>query len=130
LIFEQGEVNFGFYLFADGPSWVDSDRCLASNKVSRSVATGAGVRLGQKRGQVIAILGRPTIESKNILTYSFSVRKKAGPEDLAQARHYHPELDDKELLREFGFYDLNAGITARFEHGKLTYLAVSKSETN
>jgi hypothetical protein len=130
LIFEQGEVVFGFYLFADGPAWHGSDRCLSSSKISRNVATGAGVRLGQTRGQVIAVLGRPTSEGKNVLRYSFSVRKKASPEDLRQARHYHPELDDKDLLKDYGFYDLNAGITARFEHGKLTYLAVSKSETN
>jgi hypothetical protein len=130
LIFEQGEVNFGFYLFAGGPVWSGSDRCVVSTKISRNVVTGAGLRLGQTREQVTAILGKPTSESKNMLTYFFSVRKRASSEDLRQARHYHPELDDRELFKEYGFYDLNAGITARFEHGKLTYLAVSKSETN
>jgi len=130
LIFEQGEVDFGFYLFAGGPAWSGSDRCLVSSKISRNVVTGAGLRLGQTREQVIAILGKPTSESKNMLTYFFSVRKRTGSEDLRQAHHYHPELDDKELIKEYGFYDLNAAITARFKHGKLTYLAVSKSETN
>jgi hypothetical protein len=130
LIFEQGEVDFGFYLFEGGPSWDGSDRCLVSSKISRNVVTGAGLRLGQTRGQVIAILRKPTSEGKNTLTYSFSVSKKTSPEDLKQARRYHPELDDKDLLKEFGFYDLNAGVIARFEQGHLTYLAVSKSETN
>jgi len=130
LIFEQGEVDFSFYLFEGGPSWDGSDRCLVSSKISRNVVTGAGLRLGQTRGQVIAILGKPTIEGKNTLTYSFSVRKKTSPEDLKQAQRYHPELDDKDLLKEFGFYDLNASVIAKFKEGHLTYLAVSKSETN
>jgi hypothetical protein len=130
LIFEQGEVNFGFYLFAGGRAWNASDRCLVSGKISRNAVTGAGLRLGQTREQVIAILGKPTSESKNMLRYFSSVRKRASSEDLKQARHYHPELNDKDLFKEYGFYDLNAGITARFEDGNLTYLAVSKSETN
>ena len=129
LIFEQGEVDFLFYLFEGGRSWDGSDRCLVSRKISRNVVTGAGLHLGQTRGQVIAILGKPTIESKNTLTYSFSVSRKSSL-DLKQARRYHPGLNDKDLLKEFGFYDLNASVIARFEQGHLTYLAVSKSETN
>ena len=130
LIFEQGEVDFTFYLFADGPVWEGGDRCVTSKEISRSLATASGLHLGQTRSQVIAILGKPTKEREKELIYSFSVQKKTSAEDLKQARQNNPDLSEKDLQKNYGSYDLNAGICARFEHSKLTYLAVSKSETN
>jgi hypothetical protein len=128
LIFEQGEVEFTFYLFADGLVWEGSDRCATSKEISRSLATASGLHLGQTPTQVIAVLGKPTKERENEFIYSFSVRKKTSAEDLKQARQHNPDLSEKDFQENYGFYDLNAGICARFEHSKLTYLAVSKSE--
>ena len=90
LIFEQGEVDYTFYVFSDGPVWNGSDRCLTSKRISLSLATSSGLRLGQTSAQVIAILGKPTIEHKNELTYFFSVYKKTSAEDLKQARQRNP----------------------------------------
>jgi hypothetical protein len=49
LIFEQGEVNFTFYIFSDGPVWEGIDRCVTSKRVSLSLATASGLHLGQTR---------------------------------------------------------------------------------
>jgi hypothetical protein len=130
LIFEQGEVDFTFYVFFDGPVWKGSDRCLSSKRISLSLATSSGLRLGQTPEQVIAILGKPTTERKNELTYFFSVEKKTSAEDLKQARQRNPGLSEKDIRENYGSYYLNARIRARFERSKLTYLVVSKSETN
>ena len=130
LIFEQGEVEYVFYLFADGPAWEGADRCVASKAVSQSLATAAGLHLGQASAQVIAILGKPTKRRENELVYSFSVKKKTSPQDLKEAKQRHPEMSDKDFQETYGYYNLGAGIHAKFVDSKLTYLAVSKVESN
>ncbi len=130
LIFEQGEVDFTFYLFSDGPVWKGNDRCLASTRIPLSLATSSGLRLGQTPEQVIAILGKPTTEDKNGFTYFFSVEKKTSAEDLKQARQRNPRLSEEDIQENYGSYYLDARIHARFQQSKLAYLAVSKSETN
>jgi hypothetical protein len=130
LIFEQDEVGYTFYLFAGGPAWEGADRCVASKAVSRSLATGSGLHLGQTPAQVIAILGKPTKRRENELVYSFLVRKKTSPQDLKEARERNPEMTEKDFQANYGCYDLGTGIEAKFVDSKLTYLAVSKVETN
>jgi hypothetical protein len=130
LIFEQGEVGYAFYLFAGGPAWEGADRCMASNAVSQSLATGSGLHLGMTPAQVIAILGKPTKARDNELVYSFLIRKKTNPQDLKEARERNPAMSEKDFQANYGYYDLGTGVVARFLDSKLTYLAVSKVESN
>jgi hypothetical protein len=130
LIFEQGEVEYAFYLFADGPAWEGANRCVASKAVSHSLATASGLHLGQTRAQVIAILGKPTKRSKNELVYSFSVKKKTSLENLKEAKQRHPEMSEKDFQENYAYYSLGAGVHAKFVGSKLTYLAVSRVESN
>ncbi len=130
LIFEQGEVGYTFYLFADGPAWEGADRCVASNAISRSLATASGLHLGLTPTQVIAILGKPTRRRENELVYSFLIRKKTSPKDLKDARERNPEMSEKDFQANYGYYDLGTGVVAKFSDSKLTYLAVSKVESN
>ena len=130
LIFEQGEVDWTFYVFSGGHVWQGSDQCVTSRRVAQNLATASRLRLGQTPAQVVAILGKPTKRRENELTYFFSVKKKASAEDLRQARQQNPGMSEKDLQENYGFYYLNASIGARFAQSKLTYLAVSKSETN
>jgi hypothetical protein len=129
LVFEEGEVRFAFYLFRDGPAWHGSEYCATSNKISSNPTTGSGLRLEQTRDEVIAILGKPTRQTEDEIVYSFSVRKTTSSKDLAEARRQHPEMTEKELEDNYGFYYLGADIHAKFTGTKLTYLAVSKAET-
>ena len=129
LIFEEGEVEYTFFLFAGGPTWEGANYCLASKAISRSVATASGLRLGQSPAEVIAILGKPTNQRKNVLVYSFSVRKKASPQDLKEARERNPDMSEKEIQEHYGYYDLGTGVVAKFADSKLIYLAVSKVES-
>jgi len=130
LIFEQDEVGYTYYLFAGGHSWEGADYCLASKAIFRSMATGSGLRLGQTPAEVIAILGKPTKWRKNGLAYSFSIRKKTSPQDLKEARERNPDMSEKDIQERYGYYDLATAVDAEFEDSKLTYLAVSKAETN
>lgn len=130
LIFEQGEVGYTFYLFVGGPAWEGSDLCVASNAMSGSLATASGLHLGMTPAQVIATLGKPTKRRENELVYSFLVRMKTSPKDLKEARERNPEMSQKDFQANYGYYDLGTGILAKFTGSKLTYLAVSKVESN
>lgn len=130
LIFEQGEVDYTFYLFADGAAWEGADRCVQSNAISNHLATAAGIHLGQTPAEVVAILGKPTKRREGELLYSFSVRKKTSPEDLKEARQRNPQMSDKDFEETYGYYNLGAGVVAKFKDSKLTYLAVSRVESN
>ena len=129
LVIEQGELESVFYLFVGGPDWYGSDRCVQSTLVRRDVATGVGLRLGQSPAEVIAILGKPTKLAPSQMIYSFSVKKRTSPQDLADARRRNPEMSEKQIQDDFGAYYLGAFVLAKFEAGKLTYLAVSKGES-
>lgn len=130
LVLEQGEVEYGFYLFSGGPTWEGEDRCVISKSISMHLGTASGLRLGQTPAQVIAILGKPTQKRNGELVYSFSVRKKRSPEYLKEAREHNPDMSEKDFQEMYGSYSLNAGIRAKFVKAKLTYLAVSKAESD
>lgn len=110
LIFEQGEVNWAFYLFSDGPNWKGSNLCAKSALISPHLETGSGLALGQTRSKVEAILGIPTAIRSNKLIYSTEALIK--PADHTDS------------------YYLGVYIEAQFSNGRLTYLGVSKSETD
>jgi len=129
LIFEQGEVNFGFYLFSDSRPWNGMDRCTPSALVSDEISIALGLHLGQSPAEVIAILGKPSRRSKDELLYSLHAKKKNSPEDLRRARRANPSMSDTEFHENYDFYDLGVGILARFTNSRLTYLSISKSET-
>lgn len=130
LIFEQAEVGYTFYLFIAGRPWYGENRCAPSKFVSRTLATESGLHLGLSPSQVIAILGKPTLRYPGGLIYSLHATKRTSAKDLQSAHKFHPELNDEDLVKEYGSYDLGVGIDARFAKSQLVYLGVSKSETN
>jgi hypothetical protein len=130
LIFEQGEVEFGFYLFANGPDWYGSERCVPSKLISRSLSTASGLHLGQTPVQVMAILVKPSILRKNELIYSLHAKKKTSEADIKKLRKLYPSLSDKEFHESWDYYDLGVGVVAKFADSKLTYLSISETETN
>ena len=128
MVYEQGEFDFSFYLFADGADWSGSHLCASSKLVSRRSSTASGLHLGQSPDEVVAILGKPSSTRKNEIMYSFAVTKKSSPDDLKSLQKQHPELTLKEVQEHYGEYDLAEGIHARFVDSKLIYLAVSRVE--
>jgi hypothetical protein len=130
LVFEQDEVGYSLYLFAAGRPWHGENLCSPSKLVSRSLATESGLHLGLSPSQVIAILGRPTLRYPKGLIYSLHATKRTSTKDLQSAHKFHPELNDEDLVKEYGSYDLGVGIEARFAKSQLVYLGVTKSETN
>jgi len=129
LIFEQGEVDFTFYLFSDPRGWKGMDRCTPSTLISRALATASGLHLGQSPAEVIRILGKPSRRTKDELVYSLHAKKKKSAEDLRMARKNNPNMSDADFHSNFDFYDLGVGIDVKFSGGQLTFLAISKSET-
>ena len=129
LIFELGEVNAVLYLFRGGAKWNGSDLCARSPVLSASISTASGLKLGIAPEGVKNILGAPNIETPSKLAYYFGFRKKATPEDLSRLREENPSMSDTEFRQNFEYFDVENYIEARFTSGKLTYLAISKSET-
>lgn len=129
LIFEQGEVNFAFYVFLDTRPWNGMDRCTPSSSVSANLTTASGLHLGQSPVEVKAILGEPSASRSNELIYALHVQKKTSAEDFDRARANNPNMTDADLHANFDFYDLGVGIVAKFTNGKLTFFSISKSET-
>lgn len=129
LIFEQGEVSYSFYLFVDGKTWTGEEHCLSSAKVSSSLATASGLRLGLGPEEVITILGTPSERRKDELTYSLHVSKRYTDKELEVVRKNHPEVSEEDLRKVYGYYDWSAGFECKFKNAKLTYLAVTLAET-
>lgn len=109
LVFEQGEVDYAFYLFSSGLDWQRSNLCAKSPLISLNLKTGSGLALGQTPSQVEAILGKPTTVWRNRLIYFGVVRVK-------------PKHSES--------YDLTSYIEARFSDHGLNYLGVVKTETD
>jgi len=128
LIFEKGEVSELFYLFQDGPDWKGSDLCNRSKLITSSLSVASGLHLGQNPAEVKEILGKPSVDTGSKLIYSFGVEKKSSVADFENLKPRYPELSEEELHKEYEFYTLGVNIEARFTSGKLTYLAISKTE--
>jgi hypothetical protein len=129
LIFEEGELDYSFYLFAGGAAWNGTEYCTESKMVSEALASKAGMHLGQTPAQVMAILGPPAKRKKDELIFSTAMPKLPTAAEVRNLRERHPEMSEKELRENFGLpYTLNEDVDARFDHGKLVYLAVSWGE--
>lgn len=113
LIFEYGEVVNAFILFQGGPDWKGSDSCLVSPKLSESVATARGLKLGMGIKEVKTILGLPNLTRTDKLVYYFTFRRVPGPKDP----------------RAVEFIEVEDYIEVHFENSRLSYLAVSRTET-
>jgi len=129
LIFETGEVEQNFYVFSGRPSWNGIDRCVESNLVFRKTATQSGLQLGMTTDEVESILGKPTAFANDKLVYWNHLRKKTSAENLNKRRKQNPDMSDKDFHENYDYYDLTTYIEARFANSRLSYLAVSKSET-
>ncbi len=106
------------------------DRCVASRLVSSQISTASGLHLGQTEPEVTAIRGKPNSPSKTQLTYWLSVRKQVPATELEKLRSAHPELSEKDFKDNYALYDLNAGALLRLADSKVTYIAITMSETN
>lgn len=113
LIFEQGEIQNAFILFQGGNDWKGSDSCLVSPKLSENAATARGLKLGMSAKEVKAILGLPNLTRTDKLVYYFTFRRIPGPKDP----------------RAVEFIEVEDYIEVHFENSRLSYLAVSRTET-
>jgi transglutaminase-like putative cysteine protease len=127
LIFEGGETDLSFYLFAEGPRWKGGDRCVGSKLISSTLATASGLRWGLTRQQVEAILGKPTTSSENRLIYWGISKQKTSQETLRKLRLQEPTMSEKDFRDNFESCNLSVYIETRFSRDKLIYLAVSAS---
>jgi hypothetical protein len=113
LVFEYGEVESAFILFRGGEDWNGSKLCLASPAVSARIGTGSGLRLDMDRKQVLKILGDPNLSKPDKLVYYITYRRR-------------PAADDP---RGSEFIEVEDYIELHFEDSRLTYLAVSRTES-
>jgi hypothetical protein len=129
LIFEEGELNLAFYLFEEGQSWNGQALCAESSQVTPALRTKSGLGLGMSRADVEQVLGKPDNVRDNRIVYQREVEKHTPDNKLAELRTEHAEMPEKDFRDNYGSYEVELYIEARFADGKLTYLAVSKAES-
>jgi hypothetical protein len=129
LIFERGEVELSFYLFAGGPPWSGQKRCAVSPLIRRDLVTPSGLRLGLNRSQVERILGEPTAADESEITYWHQTKEKTSPRDLENARKADAHISDKEFHEDYDYFFRSVWIVVKFKDAKTNYIGVSKSET-
>jgi hypothetical protein len=128
LIFEFGEDESNFYLFADGKDWKGRSFCAMSKNLSSEIGTASGLRLGLTRDQFEGILGKPDAKIADELVYSRAIRMKSTPEQFERQRKEYPDaVSDRLAHDKFDFHTVGVYIEARFTGSKLSYLSVSKS---
>ncbi len=130
LIFEQGEVDYSFYLFEGGATWTGSEHCVKSNLILPGIKTSGGLGLGQSQSQVEAILGMPSGRRNDKLAYNLETKASLSAEELRKFRESFPNLSEKEVRDRVDNFYLSVYIEARFIDSKLNYLVVSKSEVD
>lgn len=129
LVFEHGESNASFYLFAEGEPWNGQALCADSAQVTAALRTKSGLGLGISPTEVEQVLGKPDFSSPNRFVYYRDIEKHTPEDKLAQLRTEHSDLPDNEFHDSYDSYDLELYIEVRFTDGKVTYLAVSKGES-
>jgi hypothetical protein len=130
VIFEHGEINYSFYLFAGGAKWTGNELCVKSKRIFKGLRTASGLGLGQSPDEMEAILGKANIRSERGLVYEFEVSKTTSANELQELRKRFPNQTDEHLRENFDKFTLSVHIEARFNAGRLNYLVVSKSEVN
>jgi len=128
LIFEFGEVESIVYLFEGGPEWKGSELCSTSPDLTASLSTASGLRLGLSLQQVKTLLGSPSLATPDKLLYRFSYKMKTTAEERAQFRRDLPDISDQDLHKYYDYVGIQVDIEVSFSAGKLTHLAISKSE--
>lgn len=139
LIFVRGEVSPYFVLSSESSAWQWRTSCKRSSRISRSLTTASGLHLGQTQEQLIAILGLPTMHSRNVhngqddMVYALETKKKMSSRELApylqdELKQY-PNLNQKTWIENNGYYSLWVSIHAKFINDSLTNLKILWSET-
>jgi hypothetical protein len=128
LIFEFGEDQSSFYLFADGAPWKGQSFCTKSKRVSDVLSTASGLHLGLTSEELKTILGKPDAIVGDKIVYSRAVKRKSAPERFERQRKEYPEvLNDRQAHEKFDFYTASVYIEAHFTNSKLIYLVISTS---
>jgi hypothetical protein len=128
LIFEFGEDQSSFYLFADGAPWKGQSFCTRSKRVSEVLSTDSGLHLGITSEELKMILGKPDAIVGDKMMYSRAVKRKSALERFERQRKEYPEaLSDAQAHNKFDFYTASLYIEAKFTNSKLTYIVVSTS---
>jgi len=129
LVFEHGETNDAFYLFAEGQPWNGQALCAESAQVTPALRTRSGLGLGLSATEVEQVLGKPDFSSPNRFVYYRDIDKHTPDDKLAKLRTEHSDLLEKDFHDTYDSYDLELYIELRFTDGKVTYLAASKGES-
>jgi hypothetical protein len=128
LIFEFGEDQSSFYIFADGAPWKGQNLCTRSKRVSDELSTASGLHLGLTSEELKAILGKPDAIIGDKIVYFRAVKRKSAPERFERQRKEYPEtLSDAQAHNKFDFYTASLYVEAKFTNSKLTYIVVSTS---
>ena len=127
LVFEAGELDLVFYLFASEQHWNGENVCTKSSGVTEALRTNSGLGLGTTPADLQTILGKPDFTDGARFIYQREIKKTFSTAELAKFRKSHPEISEREF-KEFEetdrSYVLGIYIEARFTNSHLNYLMV------
>ena len=81
-------------------------------------------------GELETILGKPDLSTSDKIIYFRELKKKTSTSELAKLRSEHSQMPEKDFQETYDSYYLDIYIEARFINSKLTYLAISKAESD
>jgi hypothetical protein len=128
LIFEEGDLSLSFYLVAGGQGWNGQALCAESPQVSANLRTKSGLGLGISTDDVVKILGKADISNPDRLVYEREIEQQTPNDKLTELRKEHSDMSDKDFHDNYDAYDVELYIEARLTNGKVSYLAVSRTE--
>jgi hypothetical protein len=129
LIFEEGDLSLSFYLVANGQGWNGQALCAESPQVTENLRTKSGLGLGISTADVVKILGNADVSNPDRLVYEREIEQRTPNDKLTELRKEHSDMSDKDFHDNYDSYELELYIEARFTNGKVSYLAVSKTES-
>ena len=132
LIFEAGELDLVFYVFAGGQHWNGENLCTKSTGVTETLRTNGGVGLGSTPADLQRILGKPDFTDGARFIYERGIKKTLSTAELGKFRKSHPDISESEF-KEFEetdrSYVLGIYIEARFTNSHLNYLMVLRERS-
>ncbi len=97
--------------------------CLTSKAVSGALATKSGLRVGMTRAELKSVLGEPTDENADFISYEFHLHRALTAPEVARIEVEWPKV------RLYPYHDISSSIEARFVDGVVKRLDIIRFST-
>jgi len=129
LIFYSGSMGgwkdvTSFSLWSQGTTPPGSQECVRSAKVSRSLSTKSGLKLGLTEQEVREIAGEPTSRDRSSVKYDYMCRRKMTDEEINGFK-----TANNWDVKDDPYFDKTSWIEVRFNAGTASHIEVGRIES-